>query len=104
MMISVSDARSVTDRIGIALSLQNQRTAVGLEVQQVVCGGVGGQAQRRKAVHDEVHPQHLHRRQGALLCRRGARAKVTCWQVVLGLKVTVDMNFLQQQQAAACLT
>ncbi len=51
------------------------RTAVGLQVQQLVGGGVGGQAQGRQAVHDQVHPQHLHRRQRALL-RRGREPRI----------------------------
>lgn len=41
---------------------RNQRTraAIRFALQQVFGGHLGGQRQRRKRVHDEVDPEHLH--------------------------------------------
>lgn len=41
--------------------------AIRLPQQQGLCGRLGGQCQRGKRVHDEVHPEHLHSFQRGVL-------------------------------------
>ena len=41
--------------------------SVGPPLQQALRGRLGGQGQRGEGVHDEVHPQHLHRLQRGVL-------------------------------------
>jgi len=45
--------------------------AIGLPQQQGLGGRLGGQGQGGEGVHDQVHPQHLHRFQGRVLEKAG---------------------------------
>ena len=50
---------------------QGLLAAVGFAAQQGLGGRLRGQSQRRKGVHDQVHPQHLHGLQRRVLDTQG---------------------------------